>query len=91
MSDVECASLHEYTRNQNNAFLLEVSCGETSGLVIKPLLEVLEETFSADVNRRKLLFPYGFLEHLAAILPLEPARVAAIQQMMAKREAEKEK
>ena len=92
MTDVESESVAAYVRHQNNALLLEASQGETSGLVLKSLLDVLEETFSADVNRRKLPFPYGFLEHLEAILPLlDPQRLAAIWQLMAKREAEKEK
>jgi len=91
MNDTERAYVEEYARNQNEAILLKASGGETSGVVLKQLLDILEETFSTDGKRRKLLFPHGFLEHLAAILPLEPARVAAIQQMMAKREAEKEK
>lgn len=92
MNDVECASVNAYTHNQNSAVLLAVTSGETSGLVIKPLLDVLEETFSTDVNRRKLLFPYGFLEHLLALLPnLDRHRLVAIQQMMKDREAEKKK
>lgn len=90
MSSTERASVEEYAHTQNNATLLEESHGETSGLVLLPFLEVLEETFSSEVNRRKLVFPYGLLDYLLVSLPsLEPQRLAAVQQMMAEREAEK--
>lgn len=90
INDVERAPVEEYTHTQNNATLLEESHGETSGLVLMPLLEVLEETFSSEVNRRKLVFPYGLLDYLLVSLPsLDPHRFALIQQMMVEREAEK--
>jgi len=88
ITEAERASIEEYAHTQNSATLLKASNGETSGLVFRSLLDVLEETFSAAVNRRKLVFPYGFLERLPF---LDIHRLAAIRQMIAAREAEKEK
>ncbi len=88
MSDTERASVEEYIHNQNGATLLEASHGETSLLVLKPLLETLEETFSSAVSRRRLVFPYGLLERLPS---LDPKKLTAIHHLMAEREAEKKK